>query len=676
MPSFVIPVHLGRVTSRDASKYVPGELLLAQDAMYKIGDPGIWKVPGRVAFNATAEANAIIQCEFLEYDGTDPDLFIALIKEGLTIRWSTAGASGTWADLEMPNETSRGTYTFTTSPTTMDVVHYNNVHYVLLGMTTFNTLDADTSAGYTTSIAAQNLAIPATSARTAFENADGSITLHGMRENQESHTVTDTGTGTGFTLTSGVDVIYWIEERVKSGTTVVKRSPSTSTYAVTLTGDGTLVKPVFNRVGPITNPEATHWAVMATAAAGSFPTGAEIGEVDITETTLEDTRTGTDPAIPGGAVYETDIATIAGITSSVSKWGTPPIATTGDVFEDSIVTNDIWDPRAVRYSFPDEPHAFPAHNRIPFETKAHDEVVYIRRIGNVIVAVLRYSAWRINTLPRSDDSAFDIERAKDEIEGAHGIVSARAGTTFSFGRGMRIACVTQYGIEITDGARWDVLTDDMDWENEVEVSQLGKCILRNNPRYWRLEFYYPKKGNQKNDSIAYLHYHPSHAKTTQAGDFRAKVTWPIHGEAECAMLARLDDGAAMFTGHRTGVLYRENFGLSDGSNSGGIDFQVRTGDVALNDAASESEIIQMMTHHSIGAPTQVAKMVLVQRNKHEDDVTVTDENVSLARREATSGVLEGAAEMFQFGMENSDSLGQFRVDEFRVETREPSRSEQ
>ncbi len=115
----------------------------------------------------------------------------------------------------------------------------------------------------------------------------------------------DAGSGTGFTLTTGTKIDYWVQERVKDGAgNIVKSNFSPGSSVVTLTGDGTNDKPVITR--PTTRgADTTHWALYGTAAGRAYPEGAQLGEVAIATTTIEDTRTGNDPALPASPIlYE------------------------------------------------------------------------------------------------------------------------------------------------------------------------------------------------------------------------------------------------------------------------------------------------------------------------------------------------------------------------------------
>ena len=112
----------------------------------------------------------------------------------------------------------------------------------------------------------------------------------------------DAGAGNGIVLTTGTAITYWVEERVKSGSIILKRNTCPSSKTITLAGDGTTDRPVVTRPATV-NVDATHWALFGTKAGGAFPDGAMIAEVDIATTTIEDTRTGNNPALADGDLY-------------------------------------------------------------------------------------------------------------------------------------------------------------------------------------------------------------------------------------------------------------------------------------------------------------------------------------------------------------------------------------
>ena len=475
---------------------------------------------------------------------------------------------------------------------------------------------------------------------------------------------------TGFVLTSGSTITYWVEERVKVGDLITKRNASSSDETVTLTGDGaTTNTPLITRPD-VVNSDATHWALFGTSSTGSFPTGAEIAEVAISVPGIGDTRTGPDPAFPSGSTYELWVASLGGAVISVPRNGQPPIATTGEVFEDSIVTNDISDERAIRYSWPDKPHQFPLQQRIPFETKEHDQVILIKRMGSVLMVALRDSLWCVNILPRPEDASFDVARIKEQVEGAFGCVGPYAGTTFSFGRGLRFAYVSTSGIVMANEAEWDVLTDDINWEKHIAIEYLSKSVLVDNPQEFRLQFYYTPKGQESNQKAFYLHYHPSQLKGGNRP--KMKVTGPIDVKARAAFVATLDSKKEVFTSN-VGKLWLEGGSLIDESG-GTISAVVRTGDLFLGGLGADNQVRTIWVHHqkSVG---NTATAYMNQRNEGDDDVEER-KPFNLDRREHTQVAMTGQAEAFQFGVESNHSGQPMIVDYIAIETAQPTPSKE
>lgn len=626
MPQPIL-LNNGLVTSRDPSLLREGELTRADDSYYEPNDPAIRKVKGRTAFNSSALSSAVIGARYLEFDSAT-DLIAA--HYSTVYATCTAATTGTFASLVTG---------LTAGGSTFDSVHYNNFHYLMNGVDTNREIASD-----------------------------GTALRHGMAANTAAPTVSrDAGSGTGMTITSASTITYWVEERVKSGSTITKRNATTSsTQTVTLTGDGTVDKPVITRPTAV-NSEATHWALYGTATNGAFPTGAEIAEVVIGTTTIEDTRTGTDPDLPTGDTYELSSVSLSGTVDNVARNGPPPIASTGDVFEDSLVMDDSTDRSLIRYSWPDTPHAFPSHNVIRFETKEADEVFFIRTVGRAVVVGMRDSLWRIDTLPRPEDAAFQTGRVKEQIHGAQGGVGPMSACLFSFGQGIRLAYASRYGILVTDGFSWDVLTDDIDWDATVDIPSLSSSVLINNPALYRLEFYYTPAGGTANTKALYLHYHPSQAKQGEAGgaSARAKVTGPINVKATSAFVANLSGQHIVFTGNTDGKLYQEWSGNSDDSGAGGIAMVVRTGDIYHRGVSQETTLRRLWVHHQAHAG-QTATVRVIGRNEQESDnaQTVT---IKLDKREATSVAIQDLAEAYQYGVENSDSSGSVAFDFIQID---------
>ena len=630
MPTVRVPLSGGRVTSRDQSALMGGELSKAQDAYYKPYNPGIWKIPGRTAFNSSPESSPIRGVAWLDFDTTVNDLLV--IMRGTAYRKASAAAlTGTFSDLAGFDASN---YALSGTATTLDTVHFNNQQILLNGVDR-NRVVSDT----------------------------GTQMFHSMLAAVSPPDIANNGAGAGFTLTSQATILYWIEERVKSGNTIIKRSASLSAQVATLTGTGISVKPRINRPA-VVNPDATHWAVFASALSGSFPAGAELGEATIATAFIDDTRTGTDPGLPGGTAYGTITAIIANTTFIVPKYGPAPIASTGDIFEDSLLTNDITDTRAVVFSIDGDIHSVPSLNKFRIgDTKRRDSVVAIRSLDTSCVILGRDGVYKIATLPRPGDSTFSPERVKSRIHYAQGCVSPNAAEVFSFGQGLRLAYVSRYGILVTDGSEWDAITDDVDWESEVDISQASKFVLANNFRQYRLElFYIDLNGNRR---CMFLHYHPSHAKPTESGSVRAKMTWPIRRDANAACTANIGNIDYIISANDDGKLYVHDNGNSEPVIQGGIQFIVETGEFYPEEAGNEVRIRNLHVRHQ-AHPGQTADFYHTEFNPGEPPFEVRVPGIDLSFRESTPTFSEGITEGAIFGVSNSDTLGSICLDYYTV----------
>lgn len=210
-----------------------------------------------------------------------------------------------------------------------------------------------------------------------------------------------------------------------------------------------------------------------------------------------------------------------GIEASVGRNGPPPVSSTGDVFQDSLVLNDVTDASMVRYSFPTLMDYFPRVYFLNFETKEQDKVTNIKTVGNVLVIGLRRQIYRVNYLPRETDAEFDRGRAVELIETNHGIMGTQAATLVTLpGQPQQLAYVSQYGLHITDGYRTKLLSGDLNW-GALGINPISSVILSNNPEAYSLELAYGI-GGSANTQVLYFSYHPQHVKESGL-----KVSGPV-----------------------------------------------------------------------------------------------------------------------------------------------------
>lgn len=240
-----------------------------------------------------------------------------------------------------------------------------------------------------------------------------------------------------------------------------------------------------------------------------------------------------------GDPYPAVVVSPFGFTISAGRGGQPPKATTGDIFQDSLLTNDVTDSSVARYSFPSRIDAFPAPYFLNFDTREQDEITFIRTVGNIAIIGLKHQIYRVNYLPRDTDSEFERGRAVEIIEHAHGIANRSAATVFTLpGAGQMLAYVNNYGIFMTDGYRVRPLVTDLDWWGTMNIADIATAKFINNTELQVLELYFtPSTGGAGLTSgfvnlKFYFHYHHSHLK----GDPRTpqlKVTGPcaVAGES-------------------------------------------------------------------------------------------------------------------------------------------------
>lgn len=254
------------------------------------------------------------------------------------------------------------------------------------------------------------------------------------------------------------------------------------------------------------------------------------------------------------------ITVVEGLQAAVGRNSPPPTASTGDIFENSLVCNDVSDVSLVRYSTPGEPEYFPSIYFVNFE-HANDTVTNIKTLGNRLLVMLKNQVWRLNYLPREFDASFDRGRAMDLVDLYHGCVGPSAATTYVDGEGRpAVAFVSAYGLYTTDGYVTRELSGDLDWSLYTDPLQLSRCILLNNPELAELIMIYPTSGFTGGYAALHFNYHPTHMKSR--GQLKASgpvVLQQINGGGSAevgaaAVLQNTDGTVKIYTGYRGSAL--------------------------------------------------------------------------------------------------------------------------
>lgn len=248
--------------------------------------------------------------------------------------------------------------------------------------------------------------------------------------------------------------------------------------------------------------------------------------------------------------FPTVAYTFGDITAQVGKNGKPPSSSTGDVYEDQLVVNDVTNPGLIRYSYPGDPESFPSTYYLDFETRSNDRVTNIKVVNQRLIVMLRNSVYRCNYLPSERDASFDRGKAIEPIARDFGCVNEMCAATFTMdGTQERLAFVADTGIFITDGYTTNEWTADLDWRGSLDGFGIANqtftytpIALINNAEEQRLEFLFRSDaiGFGGNHFSLMLHYNDRKPnglprisgfvtmRNTVAGVHAIpKSTWPI-----------------------------------------------------------------------------------------------------------------------------------------------------
>lgn len=184
----------------------------------------------------------------------------------------------------------------------------------------------------------------------------------------------------------------------------------------------------------------------------------------------------------------------AGETVEISRNSPPPRATTGDVFQGSLVLNDTTNERVVWFSYPDTLDYFPTEYFLPIDDRA--AVRCIRTLGNIMIVGTDRNIYRLNYLPRDVDAEFDQGRVAEIAEPSMGIPGPHAARLFQAADSpLRCAFANRFGVFWTDGYRTHSLNSHVNYFALFDPTNMDKCILVNNPQTQELLLDYVALGS-------------------------------------------------------------------------------------------------------------------------------------------------------------------------------------
>jgi len=582
------PLHRGLVTSRDSSLLNEGELVYAQNVRYRPGDPALLAAEGHLqlpdhAFDGTLPVINVA------WDDAPPMFIYA--RPDATLRYVPAEIDPLTESMFDANSAAAVAIDAVAAhyigPGRPEVVHFEGQHILLDGgRPRLISLD-DVAPAFSF------LGMPRndTPVLVAHINVTGAIPAGWYH-----YWFTWYSSVTGFERegTTSVDAVGKIQLTSAKNNLRIFIKRDDFTVAKPDWADRIIIyrAPVQNNEFP--GPWPAGYKVTDSIAISSFTVtqgsallaagyaGATIDAAADYFVLLIDSQSGT---TLGGTIPFPIVAISAdGIASSIGQNGNPPRATTGDVFEESLLMNDINDKRKARYSMVGEPGKVPDLYYINFDTRELDEVITIRTLGRVAGAFLRNGVWRINWLPRSGDSEFGQNRVKELVVEGFGVVGPNLVASFTMPQGPALAWYGPRGPYVTDLNDWSELAPQVDW---TAIAGTPVALL-NNINAYRLEIYFV--GPDGTGFIYYLHYHATHIV-----DGHLAVTGPImpRPTLKSAFTAIVGSTHQSVSLDDRGGIYYE--GLPDAT----VVAAFRTREIYLNGAGREFRTNRVLLHGAV-----------------------------------------------------------------------------
>lgn len=291
---------------------------------------------------------------------------------------------------------------------------------------------------------------------------------------------------------------------------------------------------------------------------------------------------------------------VGGTSYKNGSFGEPVAASFGDIFGDSLVTNDPDNKGAIRYTLETLVEASPPEYFLPLTTDKHDEVTAIKTLGSILMVGLNTYLARVDFLPRAEDSEFSRGRAWDVVQGSHGIVGKRAAVPFFIPKiGYYLAHVSRHGVMMSNGYQADTLTDDLNFPALVNTSKLSDCEFINHPEEYRLILYYTPTGGSSNTKALVFYYHPSHLKNG-----KLKVSGPLDVVHTGATVALLPTGEEVLFTASGGIIYHEGSGA-------GTPYVLKTREIYPGGPGISGEVTKVLLHQNGGGTYKVTPTVHV-----------------------------------------------------------------
>ena len=240
----------------------------------------------------------------------------------------------------------------------------------------------------------------------------------------------------------------------------------------------------------------------------------------------------------------------------------------------------------------------------------------------------RDSVHVVNRLPRDSDSIFAAGEMESTLTDARGCMSRHGACAFTPpGTGSMVAWVARDGIWVTELVTSPVpITDTIDWNGRVDVTNLDKCSLVDDPINRRLVFIYRKlTDTTHNTGIWYLDYQ-------QYSSRGIRITFADHGPLAHAVTIAASDGnrrlASIDSRAGNGQVYIEATQDADESNlvnsSGAVSFSARSKEFMPAGARGTVSLGKATWMHDVGPATITHNFYFDRRDSNPETKTLTE----------------------------------------------------
>jgi hypothetical protein len=313
------------------------------------------------------------------------------------------------------------------------------------------------------------------------------------------------------------------------------------------------------------NSTATHWRIYRSPDKGTTYQMGVIATIDIGETTyIDDFLQDSD-----GVDYQPPLLapfvefTADGGSVRTYRDAEPPALKRIAYFKGGLVGLPLDDTRALAYAAPGFPESWPNFYRITkFPFPENDNLLDLAEVGDTLVMAAKQVMIRMDEVPQSVAGTFIAAEAK-AIAGAPGCVGADGLTVVNYRGVSHAAWISpENGVLVTDGHKWDSISDDLDWTQFDGFDKSGWVL--HYLKHWRvLVLAYSSTSGGTNDQYFLLHIDKDHVKDNG----QAKITGPHYGDITHIVSGQVSNTTRVYEGHPTDGKVYLNFNSSTGADS-------------------------------------------------------------------------------------------------------------